>query len=280
MFDPNAHLCHYTRADTAFAHIIPKAQLLLNPYSKMRDPFENKTLQPPLAMGQSEKDHEYMERVRDRIGRCRDDKMLLSLTQGRDGSGDTIFRCAWARPRMWEQYADNHAGVCLVFDRPELLDALRRSFEPLGPYWHDNVSYTVAGFSGSEAAHFDASDFPADSLDAAVDRHVQTLREPFFFLKNQDWSAEFEYRFVLTNPARAHSDTPRPATLVSVGHSLRYVIVGERFPDWQLRSACHVAATNKVELRGMTWVNGSPWPHDPDTWSRRPRAFAVHCPPG
>lgn len=31
----------------------------------------------------------------------------------------------WARTRMWAQYANNHAGVCLVFDKEEL----RKAFE-------------------------------------------------------------------------------------------------------------------------------------------------------
>jgi Protein of unknown function (DUF2971) len=44
-----------------------------------------------------------------------------------DGVGlrHATFDCAWARPRMWEQYGDNHTGACLLFDRGRLEASLR-----------------------------------------------------------------------------------------------------------------------------------------------------------
>lgn len=46
MLDGSDYLCHYTRAATAFENIIPARMLMMSPYSRMRDPFENKV--PPL----------------------------------------------------------------------------------------------------------------------------------------------------------------------------------------------------------------------------------------
>lgn len=40
--DPAAYLCHYTRADVAFEHILPSQELRMSPYARMRDPFENR----------------------------------------------------------------------------------------------------------------------------------------------------------------------------------------------------------------------------------------------
>ena len=37
---------HYTSSEVAFEHILPERQLLVSPYSEMRDPLENKL--PPL----------------------------------------------------------------------------------------------------------------------------------------------------------------------------------------------------------------------------------------
>lgn len=42
LLDPATYLTHYTKAETAFSHIVPTRMLLMNPYSKMRDPFESK----------------------------------------------------------------------------------------------------------------------------------------------------------------------------------------------------------------------------------------------
>jgi hypothetical protein len=119
--DPGALMCHYTRAETAFARILPTRQLLMNPYSKMRDPFENKSpvFRWVSSRGEDERDAELrvLAAVLDGISRSRDAYCLLSLTEGDHRPGDSFerpFRCPWARARMWEQYAENHAGACLV----------------------------------------------------------------------------------------------------------------------------------------------------------------------
>ncbi len=46
---------------------------------------------------------------------------------------------------------------------------------------------------------------------------------------------------------------------MSYEDALRYV-VGERFPDWQLPGARHVADTAGVELGRMQWQNARPYP--------------------
>jgi hypothetical protein len=63
--------------------------------------------------------HSLWVQASDAVGWRRIRVRLLSLTQGDNSRGtevDVHFRCPWARARMWEQYADNHRGVCLVFD--------------------------------------------------------------------------------------------------------------------------------------------------------------------
>lgn len=35
----------------------------------------------------------------------------------------------WARPRMWAQYADNHKGVCLIFDKGCLINSFKNAFD-------------------------------------------------------------------------------------------------------------------------------------------------------
>jgi len=49
---PGNWLCHYTRADTAFSHIVPfPGCLRLSPYAETNDPAENKALDPPKVSG-------------------------------------------------------------------------------------------------------------------------------------------------------------------------------------------------------------------------------------
>src|SRR5829696_2828173 len=100
--DPLAVMCHYTRADTAFSKILPSGKLLMNPYFKMRDPFENK--HPAFgAVGRGgpedrEATSKKLSTVYREIRRWRNQQCLLSLTEGDDRQGSATeqpFRCAW-----------------------------------------------------------------------------------------------------------------------------------------------------------------------------------------
>ncbi len=270
--DPTLWLCHYTRAETAFEKIIPSGRLLMNPYSKMRDPFENKR---PVFMTASggDDDEERQERLfwgaQEAVSRSRDRWCLLSLTRGDDrDDGDERhrpFRCPWARPRMWEQYAENHAGACLVFDRAQLLAALRTELANIGQVDHDNVRYTVGGFSTSTAASINLDLLNEITLAYSVGGHVYEHFEDFFLLKTDDWASEWEYRVLVrpTDPeldADPDAEAEPPVTFVGFGRALRYVIVGEKFPRWQLPGAQAVAEHAGIELRQMSWRHGRPWP--------------------
>lgn len=41
---------------------------------------------------------------------------------------DDIFRRGFCKPRMWAQYAERHAGVCLVLDRQKLNESVEKRF--------------------------------------------------------------------------------------------------------------------------------------------------------
>jgi hypothetical protein len=103
-------LCHYTTADAAFGHIVPSGELRMSPYARMRDPLENREL--PFGGGASGDETEahvkLMDRIVTAIRNVRDATRLLSFTvDAREGytDSDLPFMRAWARARMWEQYA-------------------------------------------------------------------------------------------------------------------------------------------------------------------------------
>ncbi len=265
--DPEAHLCHYTGAETAFAHILPSGKLRMNAYRKMRDPFENKEpkLRAGTGWGEDERD-EFVGRffeVEQEVGKARDRYCLLSLTRGErdpDRPSEVRFCCPWARPRMWEQYAEAHAGVCLVFDRPRLIAAVEEALRDKGQLWHQAVNYTRAGFAGSHAAVM-SLDPQGQTIAEYVRDHVLRNHEEFFFLKTSDWSSEFEYRFVSRRNDDDHLllKALPPIHYVPYSDALRFVILGERFPDWLLPSAELAAARRGAEIRRMDWERG-PYP--------------------
>ena len=167
----------------------------MNPYSKMRDPFESQRpmFRSAAAWGDdAEAQNRMFWTVQHHVASARDDWRLLSVTRGDDEPTNELekpFRCPWARARLWEQYADNHAGVCLVFDRNAMIEALTRSLGAKGQYQHREVDYTVGGFGLSDAATVILNDFSESAVEDEVALHVVRYSREFFFLKTDDWAS-------------------------------------------------------------------------------------------
>ena len=122
------------------------------------------------------------------------------------------------------------------------------------------MDYTPAGFATSQAGAVLLDQFQEASLRDDIAHHVVRHFRDFFFLKTEDWATEFEYRFVFQRASEVPLANFVAWNLVSYDHALRYVVVGERFPDWQLPGARQVADTAGVELRRMQWQNARPYP--------------------
>jgi len=277
---PAESLCHYTRADTAFSHIIPSGKLKMNPYGKMRDPFENKHpylrslsgWTPPSAdpadADEGDAQAAMFWEVQGHIARSRDAWVLLSLTRYDDRGGlddrwgtSRLYRAPWSRPRLWEQYADNHTGVCLVFDRDAIVETVGASLKP-GESEHRAVEYSLGGLASSDASLGLVTDFEDGHLTIAeaVELYVLKHSGAFFFLKTEDWASEWEYRFIFRSSAKGEPTASPEPFFAQYGDSLRCVVVGERFPTWQLPAAQSVADSAEVELRQMHWDIGWPAP--------------------
>jgi hypothetical protein len=147
---------------------------------------------------------------------------------------------------MWEQYADNHRGACLLFDADRLKEAFIAAFNDWKlPSWFGDVRYTPAGIAESAMRSIiDDRIFDPDQRADAVAAFIEKNSDDFFFLKSDDFETEHEYRAVLMadeNAELGQEDavvtTKGEYAHVNYGDSLVAVIVGERFPNWQLPGA-------------------------------------------
>lgn len=272
-------LCHYTSAEAAFEHIIPGRKLRMSPYARMRDPLENRELTFVGSLPLDGKPEELvLEELTDltddatlRIRRIRNRMLLLSFTvDARAGysDGDEPFMRAWARARMWEQYASNHEGVCIAFDRARALGHLRAQLHALGSPTLGDVVYTPRGFRGTKAATLPLARFREDdsSLAAWVVEHEADL----YFTKTLDWQTEHEYRVTIFTDKTAGDGY----VYVPFGgaESVRAVLLGEHFPQTQIPHAQSICEHAGVELMMVIWAAGTP--------RLIPSAWAVHRRPG
>lgn len=244
---PGAWLAHYTSANTVFEKILPDQQLKMNPYRLMNDPVENKALPVPITSGPGLKALVKVHQFRDLVNAYRGDVRLTSLTRD---VGRTVFGCCWARPRMWEQYADRHRGACLVFDQERLIAAMRSSPPAKGTWVPREVDYTRMGVAGWNSTT--TLEKSAPPLNEFI---VANMRE-LFFLKSDDWASEHEYRITYFPSTRlAGSDEPH---FLPYRQALVAVVVGERFPEWQLEGAHRACRDVGIDLRQIEWRQGKP----------------------
>jgi hypothetical protein len=258
--EPDKYFFHYTRRDAAFAGILPSGRLRLSTYGEMRDPLENQPWRFTFA-GYGERDDatlatdlasytEFEERANRSIRDC---SHLLSLTIDADptpGHAQEPFCRGWARARMWEQYAEDHQGVCLVFDRERLSQSIeeslvRREFMAL---YHRPVVYEDSRIRGRVVDWNSLKSEPGYFV-RYIEQHVDSL----FFTKTLDWETEQEYRFV------AVSQTSTPPVEADFQDSLVAVIAGEQLPHWEypgIVKACHDVGAEALLMRWRAWRPG------------------------
>jgi Protein of unknown function (DUF2971) len=248
---------HYTTGDAAFGSILPKERLRFSRYAEMRDPLENRGWWIAGASsdeGVRSGDLDVLM-FNSLASTVRQRALLVSLCMDAPddarGLRDVYWR-GWTRARMWEQYAENHEGVCLVFDREILGDAIDQWTSRLGfrAAWHGPVDYSGDGviLPIAPPVRDEERVTPAE-----VEQYIEQNYKALFFTKTLDWETEHEYRFVTI----AQGDKGGP-TSFSFGAALKAVIVGERFPFWQQRGAILACEDAKALPLRVEWETGRP----------------------
>ncbi len=248
-----AHGCfayHYTTADAAFAHILRTQTLRLSRLAEMRDPVENKDwvqvfFPPPLW---SMDDTQRFELVAHQV--IYETKILSFTVDSPEASRRPEHSRGYARPRMWEQYAENHCGVCLVFELADLRSQIEVEAARFRRAIFGLVTYSDSPLDGHETARsLDPTDLVVagdGDYKRGLEGHIDENARELFFRKLTDWSTESEYRFIVT-------DSGSGEIALDFGRSLRAVILGERFPSWQIPAAAAMCRAHGIDLRQIRW---------------------------
>jgi hypothetical protein len=256
----NQYVYHYTKASTALNHILKDGVLRFASYTGTNDPKETKAWEFGLLTSED----------RD-LGKYKHNNLsgwfsreLKSQAKLACFSMDTppltgdhmadLFRRGFTKARMWAQYAENHTGVCLVFDREELLTDVKKHFGNY-PLLHGNVLYRnrdlIRGMDHHEyMLNIDA--YESLGPKACVRSHIQIHHRSLFFEKLNDWRDEAEWRAVLLTESQQSLYLPIKKSLVAVIHG------DATDPD---TSELMMSATKSwnIEHMGLSWKNSTPW---------------------
>lgn len=186
---PGTFYAHYSSADSTFRYIVPSGKLRLSPYVDMRDPLEAREwgLHVVSFLDESPEttpDEKVLatEAVRLAAQGLKERVKLLCLTVDADLGLEQMgaFARGYAKPRMWEQYADNHAGACLLLSKALMDDAmeaaLRRAVGMTA-----RVTYTETGlYDPRGVSALKGWDRHADQAQA-VESYVSANWKHYFF---------------------------------------------------------------------------------------------------
>jgi hypothetical protein len=167
------------------------------------------------------------------------------------------FTRAYARPRMWEQYADKHRGVSLVFDQAALADIVAEQLESQGRWWHGALQYDNAALveGATTAFRLDGNAILAEGsgdLNAGLVAHIDEHYQLLFFTKMNDYRDEQEIRYVL------YDGTENEFAWVDYGDALVAIVLGEAFPEDLKEAAAAACDEHGVAIRQLQWTHYNP----------------------
>lgn len=210
-FSRDKYLYHFTEVEK-FVKIIYGKSLKFSKISTTNDTLESK---PKIfEWDQNTNDlYEIIKHFRDinqdylqLLCFTRDMKRVNNVPDGKSLYIDYSGR-GFALPRMWAQYSKNNTGVCLVFDKNELIRLIK---EKLGfsLIYHGAINYI------SKFNHYKVNSEELSRLLNRINEYKKSKMQQGFadldflrsnldfvkynyFCKLDDWSGENEYRFLL-----------------------------------------------------------------------------------
>ena len=116
---------HYTKSQTAIEHILfeNEKKILLSPRNISNDPVENSSIWMTsggvnLIKEDDEKGKKLKEELDEREKKLR---QVCFCMNNHNIKTDKLEYYGFFKPRMWDQYGDKYKGICLAFDKKELL---------------------------------------------------------------------------------------------------------------------------------------------------------------
>lgn len=236
--ESDRYLYHYTPLRT-LESVREHMTLRLNPLAWMHDPYESQPVVPQFHLDVTPPEPSHLSEEENAAWLGRDWPKVINEARQRakifsvamDAAPDlsliendeplrraltpqaTFQARGFARPRMWDQYADHHAGACLVFERRYLQRAIEKT---VGTEFHwgcGPIEYARPEY-GPSLGSFEIRQLLEDRLPEAIIENYKLC----FLEKHADWKDEAEFRYFVLDgtatPLHVEVDAPCIAGLV------------------------------------------------------------------
>jgi hypothetical protein len=144
---------------------------------------------------------------------------------------------------MWSQYGDSHKGVCIAFDRPELMRLVQSAYD-------GNAHDSVVTYTNQMDRLNLATSLEHSAITNGSDKDLLDSCLPIYaFTKHLDYRDENEYRIAIL------SDND---VIIDCGTSIKAVILGDRFPSAYAINILDASKRLGIEVCQLKWINGNP----------------------
>jgi hypothetical protein len=262
--DRQRYLYHYTSLETALGHIIPSKSLQFSRLGQLNDPREYRDWSFDFGTTEGRDLGETFDIprianswIRSRVAVACLSRDVTDLRDTKDDFARNGYERGHSRPRMWAQYANNYRGVCLIFERSALSQAIQRFAKQhhlslkQGEVVYRNRK-PVRSFFASDCMLIDYDRYSRAGAESYMRWHLSQFFDELILTKQEDWADEREYRFALVGNL---PDTVR----VPLAQSLVGAALGDKSDSKidDLRKACWGSG---MSLAIMSWQNGFPQP--------------------
>lgn len=251
--EENQYLFHYTSYASALG-ILLSQRMRMGCLKNMNDPLEFQDHQKdPIVFNDNPSNEELALRMRrfkdaviERERAVRLASFSMDISKGSQGEYYNNLSKGWARSRMWAQYADNHKGVCLVFDKINLIKSFTRAFKSKTCKIHyGKVDYTNDLYPIK------------DVLESSADSILSSEKIDFLFKKCEDFRDEQEFRLLLVDD-KLKDD--KEMVSFPISRSICGVIPGEKVSNENLVPLKRAvrACNSKIRWLPIWWDYGMP----------------------
>jgi len=225
--DTDDALFHYSKRNTALEKILSQNCFKLFRLLDTNDPKEYKARLLGVSGWNWSNDTEPLihEAHNHSDALLRKHSYFCSVTENKF-SVNKLHSHGYLKPRMWAQYGEDHYGVCLIFSKQKLINAISDSIDKNKfCIFYDSISYRNVEYnSRSRTLSINGDSFNNKTPFQIAFEHIKNHYNDLFFMKDPDYKDENEFRIVVCrsteNSKEFHSiDVPlkKASPDVSVG---------------------------------------------------------------
>jgi hypothetical protein len=251
----NKRLYHYTQSETLYKLILKNMKIKFSKYQFLNDPRESKTW-PFVFYSKESKDYNNFSSkfFEDFSKYILDNSYVFCCSrdnpQANENKLDISFQSGFGHPRMWAQYAQNHTGVCIAFNKEKLHKAISITIDQETLFYGPVEYLNSASGPQNNAYHIQyIEDIYKKGISATVNSLLPKYSKEYFFTKHLDWQDEWEYRWICFS--NKFDDLYIP-----IEDCIEEIIIGQdcsEFDIMEIKKACNLKNIKLSLLQQHGW---------------------------